>query len=413
MDVGTFGRYQLIEKMPDGDLGEAWRAHDTGTGQQVVVHILSEERSADDDYAEYVRHEARAAAEVRNPHLPVIVDITEINDRVCVATSFIDGRTLDRLLIDGVLPPEHAVSIVEQVASALSAAHHAGLVHGHVTTANIVLTQNNFALLTGLGIAPDISVDEADDVRGLGRVLADCLTTADHSFSPPPALGNVVAKATADDQKVRYSSVKHLARDARAAVPAPDYVDDFATSVRIPPMARPAAVTTASVFAFLQPVFLSFLFAVHVSIVALVEDYWIEVDGPAEMMTTRTATAALGVATAVVAGVLIWGGIAALRGRRATPLRYGEQLAALVAAVGYGPLVPLYMTVVVISAGAVIVLLGLPSSRQYFGTPALHSTNQFDVDLTELEKKLDGQSMVAVVTVAVLLALGWTLFLLG
>lgn len=370
--AGTaFGRYRLLDQL-DTDV---WQALDVETGQAVVVAMQPENLSADDELVDYFYREARAAADVRNSHLLPILDVGEIDDRLYVTTPFVGGRTLRNILADGPLTASLAVSVIEQVASALTAAHHRGLVHGKVSAANIVVAQNDFAYLTNLGIAPDLDAEVADDIHALASVLSDCLDEAD-------VLHDVVANADT------YPSVTHLARDARAAVPL--------THTPAEPPARPGTVTVAAILAFLQAAFFGFLFAGHLLVIAYVRDTWIDLTGLADTATTTGFTVMLGIATAGVAGLLIWGGLAALTARRDKLLMYSEQAAAAVAALGYSALVPVCMTVTMVAALVVIVLLAVPPSRRYFGDPF----------------EFDSQSVFALIVVVLLIAFGWALALL-
>ena len=82
-----------------------------------------------------------------------IYDVGEIDGRLYVTMRLINGVDLDTLLKTGPLEPGRAVHIIEQIASALHAAHRAGLVHRDVKPSNILLADNDFAYLIDFGIA--------------------------------------------------------------------------------------------------------------------------------------------------------------------------------------------------------------------------------------------------------------------
>jgi len=73
--------------------------------------------------------------------------------RLYVTMRLINGSDLETLLDDGPLKPERAVGIIEQVAAALDAAHHVGLVHRDIKPSNILVADNDFAYLIDFGIA--------------------------------------------------------------------------------------------------------------------------------------------------------------------------------------------------------------------------------------------------------------------
>ena len=106
-----------------------------------------------DTFVKRFRREAEAAARLDNPHMVPIHDYGEIDGRLYVDMRLIEGRDLQSVLADGPLPPGRAVRIIEQVASALHAAHEIGLVHRDVKPSNILVDKDDFAYLIDFGIA--------------------------------------------------------------------------------------------------------------------------------------------------------------------------------------------------------------------------------------------------------------------
>ena len=91
--------------------------------------------------------EANAAAGLTDPHVVPIHNFGEIDGRLYVTMRLINGVDLQSLLDGGPLPPDRAVHVIEQIASALHTAHQAGLVHRDVKPSNILLAHNDFAYL--------------------------------------------------------------------------------------------------------------------------------------------------------------------------------------------------------------------------------------------------------------------------
>ena len=121
-----FGRYQLIELLGRGGMGEVWRAHDTTIDRVVALKMLLPHFAKDPDFDKRFRREARTAARLDDPHVVPIYDVGEIDGRLYVTMRLINGVDLDTLLKTGPLKPERAVHIIEQIASALHTAHRAG-----------------------------------------------------------------------------------------------------------------------------------------------------------------------------------------------------------------------------------------------------------------------------------------------
>ncbi|MGH3551248.1 MAG: serine/threonine-protein kinase, partial [Mycobacterium sp.] len=137
MQGTLFGKYQLIELLGRGGMGEVWRAYDTVIDRTVAIKILPAEISRDDVFQQRFRREAHAAARLNSPHVVPIHTHGEIDGRLFVDMRLIEGRDLQSMLDRGPLPPARAVRIVEQIAKALHAAHKVGLLHRDVKPSNI------------------------------------------------------------------------------------------------------------------------------------------------------------------------------------------------------------------------------------------------------------------------------------
>lgn len=267
MDGVEFGRYRLIELLGRGGMGEVWRAFDNDTQRIVAVKVLPAHLADDPQFEQRFRREAYAAAGLANPHVVPIHSFGEIDGRLYVDMRLIEGRDLHQILTDGALPLPRAVSITEQIASALQSAHRVGLVHRDVKPSNVLVDEDDFAYLIDFGIARGIgqtsltatsgvvgtwaymaperlSKDNTDaraDVYALACVLHECLTgsqpfpanslerqIAAHIAEPPPrpsllqptvptSMDSVIAKGMAKDPDQRFQTVKELANAARAA----------------------------------------------------------------------------------------------------------------------------------------------------------------------------------------------------
>ena len=152
-DGTPFGRYRLIELLGRGGMGEVWRAYDTAIDRVVALKMLLPHYAKDPEFDKRFRREARAAARLDDPHVVPIYDVGEIDGRLYVTMRLISGTDLQTLIDQGPLDPMRAVSIIEQIASALHNAHRAGLVHRDVKPSNILLDGNDFAYLIDFGIA--------------------------------------------------------------------------------------------------------------------------------------------------------------------------------------------------------------------------------------------------------------------
>jgi predicted Ser/Thr protein kinase len=266
-----FGRYQLIELLGRGGMGEVWRAYDTTIDREVALKMLLPHFAKDPDFEKRFRREARAAARLANPHVVPIHDVGEIDERLYVTMQLIDGVDLDTLLKTRPLEAHRAVHVIEQIASALNSAHRTGLVHRDVKPSNILLADNDFAYLIDFGIARAATdtaltsegstigtwaymaperfqtgdIEPSSDVYALACVLYQCLTgeppfpgttleqvAVGHMVAPPPrasetntavprGLDRVIETGLAKQTTDRYPSAVAMAVAARQAISEP------------------------------------------------------------------------------------------------------------------------------------------------------------------------------------------------
>jgi serine/threonine protein kinase len=93
-----FGRYQLIELLGRGGMGEVWKAYDTTIDRVVALKMLLPHYAQDPDFETRFRREARAAARLDDPHVVPIHDVGEIDGRLYVTMRLINGVDLQTLL---------------------------------------------------------------------------------------------------------------------------------------------------------------------------------------------------------------------------------------------------------------------------------------------------------------------------
>ncbi|MGK2881937.1 MAG: protein kinase domain-containing protein [Mycobacterium sp.] len=268
MQGAPFGRYRLVELLGRGGMGEVWKAFDSETRRVVAVKVLPAELASDPVFEQRFRHEAFTAASLNEPHVVPIHSFGEIDGRLYVDMRLIEGQDLHHVLKRGPLGHQRSVKVIEQVASALNAAHRAGLVHRDVKPSNILLGEDDFAYLIDFGIAKgndEVGMtatgnvigtwaymaperfsegrsDSRSDIYALACVLYECLTAsqpfpglsveqqvAGHLTAPPPRpsastpgiateLDGVIAKGMAKDPNQRYATTVELARVARRAI---------------------------------------------------------------------------------------------------------------------------------------------------------------------------------------------------
>jgi serine/threonine protein kinase len=196
-------RYRLERKFAQGGMAEVWLATDMSLSRQVAVKILKSTLATDPVVAERFRREAITVARLSHPNIVAVHDTIDYEGRQAVVMQLINGKSLRQLLDEQKrLSPELTMHIGQCVASALDAAHAAGLVHRDVKPGNILITPDgrvllaDFGIAKGLGTADDLTsenvmmgtakylspeqvrgrkLDGRADLYALGLVLYECL----------------------------------------------------------------------------------------------------------------------------------------------------------------------------------------------------------------------------------------------
>src|SRR5947207_13349114 len=129
LSAGTkLGRYEIRSKIGAGGMGEVYLAQDTKLDRKVALKILPADVAAHPDRMKRFVQEAKAASALNHPNIITIHEIDETASGHFIATEFIEGETL-REREQKPLTVSESLDIATQIASALAAAHAAGIVH--------------------------------------------------------------------------------------------------------------------------------------------------------------------------------------------------------------------------------------------------------------------------------------------
>lgn len=277
IEPGTrLGKYEILSRIGVGGMGEVYLASDTQLGRRVALKLLSSEYTDNPQWLRRFNHEAKAASALNHPNILTIHEIGEMSGRHFIATEYIEGQTLrqeiSRAAGPNALKLPQALNIAIQIASALSAAHHAGIVHRDIKPENVMLRPDGYIKVLDFGLAkarkgsplssasvyvtdpgtvmgtvsymsPEqargLEVDGRSDIFSVGIVLFEMLsgqppfagaTPSDVmvsilEYEPPklarllpavPAeLERIVSKALRKDREERYQTVKDLQLDLK------------------------------------------------------------------------------------------------------------------------------------------------------------------------------------------------------
>jgi LuxR family maltose regulon positive regulatory protein len=152
--VALGDRYQLASRIAVGGMGEVWKASDRVIGRTVAVKILKPELVEAPGFLERFRTEGQHAARVEHDGIARVYDYGEQDGSAFLVMELIHGEPLSTVLSrEGPLPPDRVLDIVAQTASALHAAHSAGLVHRDIKPDNLLLEPDGRVKIADFGIA--------------------------------------------------------------------------------------------------------------------------------------------------------------------------------------------------------------------------------------------------------------------
>jgi serine/threonine protein kinase/tetratricopeptide (TPR) repeat protein len=154
VSAGTkFGYYEVISLLGRGGMGEVYLAHDTRLGRRIALKVLPSKYISQDDRVRRFQLEARAVSALNHPNIITIFEIGETEDSHFIATEYVEGQTLSQTLVHGPLNVAMALDIVIQAASALAAAHRAGIIHRDIKSDNIMLRPDGYVKVLDFGLA--------------------------------------------------------------------------------------------------------------------------------------------------------------------------------------------------------------------------------------------------------------------
>ncbi|MBL8131453.1 MAG: protein kinase [Anaerolineae bacterium] len=262
--------YEIREQIGAGGFGVVYRAVQPAVGRDVAIKVILPEHAAQPDFCRRFEQEARLVARLEHPHIIPLYDYWQDDLGAFLVFRWLP-RTLRDALMEHPLHPEAAARLLDQIASALHAAHQGGVIHRDIKPENLLLDADGNAYLADFGIAKlldaasltlegqfvgslaYVAPEQIDggaatpqtDIYSLGLVIYEALTgrraiqgdTASsliqqqlHGALPsvrernptlPPAFDAVLAVAAAKNPADRHPTAIRFAQAFRAALPAP------------------------------------------------------------------------------------------------------------------------------------------------------------------------------------------------
>src|SRR5437764_1060710 len=197
----TIGHYKISKRIGTGGMGEVYLATDITAGRKAALKLLPARFTGDAERLKRFQQEARAVVALNHPNILTVYQIGEDHSTYYIASELIEGETLRQRLVRGRMELSEAINVAIQVASALAAAHEAGIIHRDIKPENIMLRPDGYVKVLDFGIAKlaeqevpvAIPTDEALLLveTNLGSILGTV-----HYMSPEQARGSQVDEGT-------------------------------------------------------------------------------------------------------------------------------------------------------------------------------------------------------------------------
>jgi len=184
------GRYELAEVVGHGGMSTVYKARDSLLERNVVLKVLHQQYSEDEDFVERFKREARSVAQLQHPNIVTVIDRGEEGGRQYIVFEYVDGENLKELVVrKGRLDVRTTLGVGLEIARALSFAHGHGLVHRDVKPQNVLLNGDGGAKVTDFGIARSLDVEHS--MTQTGTVLG-----TSNYIAPEQANGRPVGAQT-------------------------------------------------------------------------------------------------------------------------------------------------------------------------------------------------------------------------
>lgn len=169
-------RYEVFKHIGQGGMADVFLAMDTILNRQVAIKILRSELCSDPVSLVRFEREAQAATTLSHPNIVEIYDVGDYKGHRYIVMEYVPGKTLKQVIRSrGSLEADEAIDIEKQLVSAVSEAHHKGIIHRDIKPQNVIVKSDGSIKILDFGIAVakgNSQVTQANNVMGSVHYLA-------------------------------------------------------------------------------------------------------------------------------------------------------------------------------------------------------------------------------------------------
>lgn len=178
------GRFVVEAELGRGAMGVVYRGFHPGLEVPVAIKVLAESYSSDESFRRRFQREAAAIAALNHPGIVRVYDFDQVDSALFIVMEFVDGRTLRALLLErGAVPLAQALDIIQQLLSAVGAAHGRGIIHRDLKPDNVLLSAEGKAKVMDFGISKML-------VESQGLTQSDSIIGTPLYMSPEQVTGS-------------------------------------------------------------------------------------------------------------------------------------------------------------------------------------------------------------------------------
>ncbi|MCA9260482.1 MAG: serine/threonine protein kinase, partial [Planctomycetales bacterium] len=171
----SIGRFELLSRLGVGGFGTVWKARDTELDRTVALKIPRKGQLREEEIDHFFR-EARAAAQLRHPHIVPVYEIGRVEDVVFIVSDFVRGVSLSSWMKSERPDAATAAAIGASLADALDHAHQRGVIHRDVKPSNVLMDEAGLPHLMDFGLAKrdagEIAVTREGQILGTAAYMS-------------------------------------------------------------------------------------------------------------------------------------------------------------------------------------------------------------------------------------------------